>query len=68
MLLPTLEKPLESGNMMAGTILLWRKEFSTEVGELGGNCCLVAKLCLTFLTPWTVACQALLSMEFSRQV
>ena len=28
---------------------------------------LVAKLCLTLVTPWTVACQAPLSMEFSRQ-
>ena len=28
---------------------------------------LVAKSCLTFVTPWTVACQAPLSLEFSRQ-
>ena len=28
---------------------------------------LVAKSCLTFVTPWTVACQAPLSMGFSRQ-
>ena len=28
---------------------------------------LVAKLCLTLVTPWTVACQAPLSMGFSRQ-
>ena len=28
---------------------------------------LVAKLCLTLATPWTVAYQAPLSMEFSRQ-
>ena len=27
----------------------------------------VAKLCLTLETPWTVACQAPLSMGFSRQ-
>ena len=27
----------------------------------------MAKLCLTFATPWTVACQAPLSMGFSRQ-
>ena len=31
---------------------------------LGG---LVAKSYLTLVTPWTVACQALLSMGFSRQ-
>ena len=28
---------------------------------------LVTKLCLTLATPWTVACQAPLSMGFSRQ-
>ena len=30
-------------------------------------CCLVAKLCQFFVTPWTVACQAPLSMGFPRQ-
>ena len=29
--------------------------------------CLVAKLCDSFVTPWTVAHQAPLSMRFSRQ-
>ena len=33
---------------------------------LGGGD-LVAKLCLTLVTPWTVACQAPLSMGFPRQ-
>ena len=28
----------------------------------------VAQLCLTLVTPWTVACQALLFMGFSRLV
>ena len=28
---------------------------------------LIAKLCQTLVTPWTIACQALLSMGFSRQ-
>ena len=28
---------------------------------------LVAKMCQTFVTPWTVACLAHLSMEFSKQ-
>ena len=28
---------------------------------------LVTKLCPTFVTPWTVACQSPLSMGFSRQ-
>ena len=31
------------------------------------NGCLVAKLCPTLVIPWTVACQAPLSMEFFRQ-
>ena len=30
-------------------------------------CCLVAKPCLNFVTPWTVACQAPMSLEFPRQ-
>ena len=30
-------------------------------------CVLVAQLCLTLATPWTVACQGPLSMVFSRQ-
>ena len=30
-------------------------------------CCLVAKLCLILLQPWTVASQAPLSMGFPRQ-
>ena len=33
----------------------------------GGGGGLVSKLCLTLVNPWTVACQAPLSMEFSRQ-
>ena len=32
---------------------------------IGGG--VIAKSCLTLATPWTVAHQALLSMEFSRQ-
>ena len=30
-------------------------------------CCLVANSCQTLVTPWDVACQALLSMGFPRQ-
>ena len=30
--------------------------------------CVRAQLCPTLATPWTVACQAPLSMEFSRQI
>ena len=32
-----------------------------------GCCCLIAKLCLTLATPWTVAGQVSLSMGYSRQ-
>ena len=32
-----------------------------------GCCCLVAQACLTLATPWTVACQAPLSMGFPTQ-
>ena len=34
----------------------------------GGGGGLVANLCLTLATPWTVACQTPLSMGFPRQV
>ena len=34
---------------------------------MGGGGGLVAKLCPTLLSPWTVACQVPLSMGFSRQ-
>ena len=37
----------------------------TQVLTGGGG--LVAKLCSTVVTPWTAACQAPLSMGFSRQ-
>ena len=35
------------------------------MGELHDCCCSVAKLCLTFVTPWTAACQASLSFTIS---
>ena len=40
---------------------------SSSCQLVGGHCCLVAESCLTLCDPWTVACQAPLSMEFSRQ-
>ena len=40
---------------------LWTLSFKSLVGGL------VTKLCPTLVTPWTVACQAPLSMGFSRQ-
>ena len=38
----------------------------TEISVHGGGG-LVAKLCPTLVIPWTVACQSLLSVGFSRQ-
>ena len=35
--------------------------------KIGGGGSLVSKSCPTLATPWTVACQAPLSMRFSRQ-
>ena len=35
--------------------------------EYNGGGSLIAKLCPTLVTPWTAACQAPLSMGFSRQ-
>ena len=32
-----------------------------------GICCLVAQLCLTLATPWTIVSQAPLAMRFCRQ-
>jgi len=42
----------------------WDKCMASQAPFDGG---LVAKPCLTLVTPWTVACQAPLSMGFSRQ-
>ena len=39
----------------------------TSIFKIGGGGGLVAKSCPTLVTPWTVACQAPLSMRFSRQ-
>ena len=41
------------------------KDYRVGVIYDGGG--LVAKSCLTLATPWNVACQAPLSMRFSRQ-
>ena len=38
-----------------------------QISGSGGGGGLVAKSYLTLATPWTVACQVLLSMGFSRQ-
>ena len=47
---------------MKGTI----KSTQIWLGRVGGGG-LVAKSCLTLVTPWTAACQAPLSVVFSRQ-
>ena len=47
---------------------LWLSNIFLKLsGVRSGGGGLVAKSCLTFATPWTVACQAPLSMGFSRQ-
>ena len=46
------------------SIPAWEIPWTEEPGGSGG---LVAKLCPTLETPWTIACQAPLSMGFSRQ-
>ena len=43
------------------------KIFSFQHFTISCHCCLVTQSCLTLVTPWTVACQAPLSMEFSRK-
>ena len=52
----------------SSTMLKWsgEKEHHCSVPVLSGGG-LVTKLCLTLVAPWTVACQALLPMGFSRQ-
>ena len=49
--------------------LIWSKRLylRNSSTSLFAVCCLVAKLCPTLATPWTVAHQALLSVGFSRQ-
>ena len=44
-----------------------RNELLIHTTTCGGGGGLVAKLCPTLATPWTVACQAPLSMGFFRQ-
>ena len=55
----------EKGNYELSS--LGGKLFCKEITHFLKWCCLVAKSCLTLEIPWTVAHQASLSMEFSRQ-
>ena len=52
-------------------MIQWVKDEASGGSVVGsvfyGGGGLVAKLCPTLASPWTIACQALLSMEFSRQ-
>ena len=45
----------------------WNCETRFRIYNNSVYVCSVAQSCLTFATPWTVACQVPLSMEFSRQ-
>ena len=53
-------------SQIAGRIIIANTARSLGADDGGGGA-LVAKSCPTLATPWTVACQALLSMGFSRQ-
>ena len=53
-------KMVYSYSIISSSIII----FLTYIGGDGG---LVTKSCPTLVTPWTVACQAPLSMGFSRQ-
>ena len=44
----------------------YSKQLKTQVGTAAAAAKLLQS-CLTLVTPWTVACQATMSMEFSRQ-
>ena len=52
-------------------MIQWVKDEASGGSVVGsvfyGGGGLVAKLCPTLASPWTIACQALLSMRFSRQ-
>ena len=48
-------------------LTLYKDKQIPKIGCQNGGGGLVTKWCLTLVTPWTVACQAPLSVEFSRQ-
>ena len=66
----------EAGVWLSSMLRVYRRTHHVNTGGRGharnqllkvvGDC-LVAKLCPTLVTPWTVACQAPLSTGFSRQ-
>ena len=48
-------------------VICFHKMVYADTHKLISLCLLVAQSCLLFVTPWTVACQTPLYMEFSRQ-
>ena len=56
-----------SGGAVGIKALWWRMQERLETGSINGQRDLVTQLCPTLVSPWTVACQAPLSMGFSRQ-
>ena len=60
---------LQNGDILSLTFLLLIRVLYLKNASLHLllGCCLVAKLCLTFATPWTVADLAPLPRGFSRQ-
>ena len=48
-----------------GIFFIWKRKVFCSLFLCGGD--LIPKSCLTLATPWTIFCQAPLSMGFSRQ-
>ena len=53
-------------NLLCHNLQLLKADWKYQLGHVNGGG-LVAKSCPTLAIPWTVACQAPLTMEFSRQ-
>ena len=64
---PTYPQLYVSGELIGGLDIIKVRIEKTIVKNFHVYCCLVAKLYLTLVTPWTAAHQASLSMGFPRQ-
>ena len=63
------DRPSRANTHTQKDVLFIIGDWNAKVGshEIPGGSGLVTKSCLTLATPWTIACQAPLSMGFSRQ-
>ena len=61
---PSQKDPLEEGMATHSSILAWKIPWIEEPGRLQSM--VSQRVGLDLATPWTAACQALLSMEFSK--